>query len=284
MVDPKSNKSKQRIQISDEGEYQIMNDWILETDGTSLREVLAIEDVDSSLTYTNDVVEIFNVLGIEASRKAIEHEMNHVISFDGSYVNYRHLALLCDLMTTKGQLMALTRFGINRQDVGPLMKCTFEETVDIFIEAATHAEQDPLKGVSENILLGKLAKIGTGSFDILLDVQKCSSAMELPTNLSQNIFQMMTENVTEVFQQRDSTGVQTPWIGSLSPPTTTTQWPTTPEPITSLESRGFSPTYPSGSMPSPSNYDLSSSSYWPTSPISPRYSSPLYENKPLHYR
>lgn len=54
--------------------------------------------------------------------------MNHVISFDGSYVNYRHLALLCDVMTAKGHLMAITRHGINRQEVGALMRCSFEET------------------------------------------------------------------------------------------------------------------------------------------------------------
>ena len=71
------------------------------------------------------------VLGVEAVRKAVEKEMNHVISFDGSYVNYRHLALLCDVMTAKGHLMAITRHGINRQDLGPLMRCSFEETVRV---------------------------------------------------------------------------------------------------------------------------------------------------------
>lgn len=69
------------------------------------------------------------VLGIEAVRKAVEKELHHVISFDGSYVNYRHLALLCDVMTARGHLMAVTRHGINRQEIGPLMRCSFEETV-----------------------------------------------------------------------------------------------------------------------------------------------------------
>ncbi len=69
------------------------------------------------------------MLGVEAVRKALEKEMNHVISFDGSYVNYRHLALLCDVMTCRGHLMAVTRHGINRQEVGCLMRCSFEETV-----------------------------------------------------------------------------------------------------------------------------------------------------------
>ena len=122
-------------------------------------------------------------LGIEAVRKAIETEMNNVISFDGSYVNYRHLALLCEVMTTKGHLMAITRHGINRQETGALARCSFEETVDILMEAAAHAEADPMRGVSENIMLGQLAKVGTGSFDLLLDAEKCKHGMEIPTNI-----------------------------------------------------------------------------------------------------
>lgn len=78
----------------------------------------------NTLTYF-----LSQILGIEAVRKSIEKEMNHVISFDGSYVNYRHLSLLCDSMTAKGHLMAITRHGINRQETGALARCSFEETV-----------------------------------------------------------------------------------------------------------------------------------------------------------
>lgn len=69
--------------------------------------------------------------------------------------------------------MAITRHGINRQDVGALMRCSFEETVDVLIDAASHAEVDHLKGVSENIMVGQLAKMGTGAFNMLLDPEKC---------------------------------------------------------------------------------------------------------------
>jgi len=106
------------------------------------------------------VVEIVDVLGIEAESKAIEREMNHLISFDSSSVNSRHLPLLCDVMATKGHLMAITRHRIYREDVRPIMRCSFEETRDVLMEAAAHAEFDPLKGVSVNILSGRLAKIG----------------------------------------------------------------------------------------------------------------------------
>jgi DNA-directed RNA polymerase II subunit RPB1 len=140
MVNPKLDDSKKRIQINDNGEYEKIADWMLETDGTSLKKVLATKDIDLGRTYTNDVIEIFDVFRIEAVRKVIEREMNHVISLDGSYVSYRHLALFCDVMTAKGHLMAITRHGINRQDVGPIMRCSFEETVDALMEAAAHAD------------------------------------------------------------------------------------------------------------------------------------------------
>ena len=164
---------RKRIIITENGEFKSVAEWILETDGTSLMRVLSERDVDPIRTSSNDICEVFQALGIEAVRKAVEKEMNHVISFDASYVNYRHLALLCDVMTAKGHLMAITRHGINRQDVGALMRCSFEETVDVLIDAASHAENDYLKGVSENIMVGQLAKMGTGAFNMLLDPEKC---------------------------------------------------------------------------------------------------------------
>jgi DNA-directed RNA polymerase II subunit RPB1 len=75
--------------------------------------------------------------------------------------------------------MAITRHGINRQEVGALMRCSFEETVDILNEAAIHAECDPVKGVSEHIILGQLAVAGTGCFDLVLDSEKCKEGMDI---------------------------------------------------------------------------------------------------------
>lgn len=119
-------------------------------------------------------------MGIEAVRKSVEKEMNAVLQFYGLYVNYRHLALLCDVMTAKGHLMAITRHGINRQDTGALMRCSFEETVDVLMDAASHAEVDPMRGVSENIIMGQLPRMGTGCFDLLLDAEKCKMGIPIP--------------------------------------------------------------------------------------------------------
>ena len=78
-------------------------------------------------------------------------ELRGVIKFDGSYVNYCHLALLCNLMTQRGTLMTITRHSINRADTGALMRCSFKETVEILMEAAAVGEKDDCHDIAENI-------------------------------------------------------------------------------------------------------------------------------------
>src|SRR3984957_8438514 len=145
---------------------KLEKEWVLETDGFNLKTVMCIDGVDFKRTYSNSCIEIFNVLGIEAARAAIMKELRGVIEFDGSYVNYRHLALLCDRMTHRGTLMSITRHGINRADTGALMRCSFEETVEILMEAAAVGEKDDCHGVAENVMFGQMAPMGTGAFDV----------------------------------------------------------------------------------------------------------------------
>eukprot|EP00929_Paragymnodinium_shiwhaense_P038765 TRINITY_DN20448_c0_g1_i1.p1 TRINITY_DN20448_c0_g1~~TRINITY_DN20448_c0_g1_i1.p1 ORF type:complete len:1833 (+),score=513.23 TRINITY_DN20448_c0_g1_i1:101-5599(+) len=151
------------------GKFERGKEWVLDTDGVNLEEVMQIPEVDFVRLQSNDIVEILNVLGIEAVRKALLIHVRMVISFDGSYVNYRHLGTLCDVMTNRGHLMAITRHGINRTNMGPLMKCSFEETVEILMDAAVYNEVDQMRSVSENVIMGQLCPIGTGMFDLHMD-------------------------------------------------------------------------------------------------------------------
>jgi DNA-directed RNA polymerase II subunit RPB1 len=165
-------QQQDKVMIAPDGSIQAKGgkQWVLETNGVNLKAVMTLDGVDFTTTYSNSCVEVFNVLGIEAARAAILKELRNVIEFDGSYVNYRHLALLCDLMTHRGTLMAITRHGINRADTGALMRCSFEETVEILMEAAAVGEKDDCHGVAENILFGQIAPMGTGAFDVSLDM------------------------------------------------------------------------------------------------------------------
>lgn len=85
--------------------------WDLDTDGSNLQGVFEVEEVDFAGTVSNNALEVFEVLGIEAARQSLFNELRLVISFDGAYVNYRHMAMLVDVMTYRGHLMSITRTG-----------------------------------------------------------------------------------------------------------------------------------------------------------------------------
>ena len=155
----------------------LCKEWFLDTSGSALGQVLTIPGVDTKRTYSNSFIEIFDVFGIEATRSALMKELTQVLAFDGSYVNHRHLALLVDVMTARGHLMAITRHGINRADTGALMRCSFEETVEILLEAAACGELDDCRGVSENVMLGQLAPLGTGELEVFLDQKLLDSVI-----------------------------------------------------------------------------------------------------------
>jgi DNA-directed RNA polymerase II subunit RPB1 len=283
-------------------------EFFLETDGTNLRSVLAHEGVDPYRTYSNFGIEIMQVLGIEATRAAILKEVRKVIEFDGSYVNYRHLAMLVDIMTQSGDIMAIDRHGINRTEAGAMARASFEETVELLLDAAGNAELDDCRGVSENIMLGQLAPIGTGGFGIVLDEEALLNAPVQP------IFQHHQDGM---YMNGGMSPARTPWIdrqGGMTPAggfspigsvafspvgagTTGKSWmngnvgaspaytPGNPafatSPYYSPTSPSYSPTSPSYSPTSPS-YSPTSPSYSPTSPsyspTSPSYSptSPSY--------
>ena len=166
---------KERLRVAEDGSLTmkkadpLCKEWFLDTSGTALGDVLTAEGVDPYRTYSNSFIEVFQVFGIEATRSALMRELTQVLAFDGSYVNHRHLALLVDVMTARGHLMAITRHGINRADTGALMRCSFEETVEILLEAAACGELDDCRGISENIMLGQLAPLGTGELEVYLD-------------------------------------------------------------------------------------------------------------------
>ncbi|KAG7904960.1 hypothetical protein KL907_003176 [Ogataea polymorpha] len=298
--------------IDETGDFAKKEEWVLETDGVNLADVLAVEGVDTTRTYSNSFVEILFVLGIEAARSALYKEILNVIAFDGSYVNYRHLALLVDLMTYRGHLVAISRHGFNRNDTGALMRCSFEETVEILFDAGASAELDTCEGVSQNVILGQLAPFGTGSFEVYLDEEKLSMLPSDATVHASNVLQTKAvdggatpyeeDNLKDDFidaEMEDDKVAFSPMItsgvnddrsggfteyGGMSSYAPTSPFsgfaPTSPSygatsPSYAPTSPSYSPTSPSYSPTSPS-YSPTSPSYSPTSPsyspTSPSYS------------
>ena len=162
----------------EDGAYVKRDTWVLDTKGTNLMDVLALDYIDVNRTISDDIQEIRSVLGIEAAREALLTEMTGVFENDGTYINYHHLSLLCDRMTASAGMVSIFRHGINNDNIGPIAKASFEETPEMFLKAARHAELDQMRGISANVMCGQEGYYGTSSFQVMLDLPQMIAKME----------------------------------------------------------------------------------------------------------
>jgi DNA-directed RNA polymerase beta' subunit len=149
---------------------------VLDTDGSNFIKVMNHPAVDGTKLYSTNVWDVYEVLGIEATRAILFNEINGL--FESVGVNYRHLGLLCDVMTRFGRLMSIDRYGINKNDIGTLAKASFEETEKILLKAALFGEVDPVTGVSANIMMGQPIRGGTAFSQIMMDDQMLAKLLE----------------------------------------------------------------------------------------------------------
>jgi DNA-directed RNA polymerase II subunit RPB1 len=154
------------------GIYKKEDIWVLDTVGTNMLDILALDYIDSTRVISNDIVEVYNVLGIEAARQTIFNELVEVISYDGTYINYHNYCVLCDRMTATSKLISISRHGINNDNIGPIAKASFEETPEMFLRAAKHAELDNMRGVSANVMCGQEGFFGTSLFQVVLNIEE----------------------------------------------------------------------------------------------------------------
>jgi DNA-directed RNA polymerase II subunit RPB1 len=172
------NKEEFQVHNAETLAFDQSYEWVLDTSGNNLVDILGRSDIDATRSISNDINEINELFGIEAARQALYNELNGVIADAELYVNYRHIALLVDIMTNRGYLMSIDRHGINRVDIGPFAKCSFEETTEMIIKAGIFTDIEKVTGVSANIMLGQIAPCGTGESDILMDEYKLYSIDE----------------------------------------------------------------------------------------------------------
>ncbi|MUV87769.1 DNA-directed RNA polymerase subunit A'' [Natronomonas sp. CBA1123] len=148
-------------------------EFVLYTEGSSFGDVLDIEGVDASRTTCNNIHEINRNLGIEAAREAIIEETMNTLEEQGlDDVNIRHLMLVADIMTNNGEIESIGRHGISGNKDSVLARAAFEVTVNHLLDAAIHGEVDALDGVTENVIVGKPIKLGTGDVDLRMGAKQ----------------------------------------------------------------------------------------------------------------
>ncbi|MCD6529647.1 DNA-directed RNA polymerase subunit A' [Candidatus Bathyarchaeota archaeon] len=146
-------------------------EWVIRTDGSNLPKVLNVEGIDPTRTTTNHIQEIANTLGIEAARNAIIQEAVGVLEEQGLDVDIRHIMLVADIMTHTGEVRQIGRHGISGEKESVLARAAFEITVPNLVEAAVQGKSDPLKGVTENVIVGQSIPIGTGLVDLYMSTK-----------------------------------------------------------------------------------------------------------------
>lgn len=159
-----------RVVVRKEGE-----EYTLYTEGSALREVLQFDGVDRSRTTTNNINEIYEVLGIEAARNSIIKEATDTLREQGLTVDIRHIMLVADLMTCDGEVKQIGRHGISGEKASVFARAAFEVTVNHLLDAGMRGDVDLLQGVTENIIVGQPIRMGTG--DVHLVAKKRPNAL-----------------------------------------------------------------------------------------------------------
>ena len=189
-----------------EGVYTKKETWVLDTTGTNLLHVLGLDYIDATRTVSNDIQEVYRVFGIEAARQAIYNELAEV--FDDSPINYHHVSLLCDRMTVSSSMISIFRHGINSDDIGPIAKASFEETPEMFLKAARHAELDPMRGISANVMCGQEGYYGTSAFQVMINMDEMMKYESVEYKHTDD-----NEDIEDAFKANTSVGLETDKCG-----------------------------------------------------------------------
>jgi DNA-directed RNA polymerase subunit A" len=150
------------------GDYE----YVIATEGSNLKDILSIEGIDKRRVYTNDIFEVYSILGIEAAREVIIREAMRVLEDQGLDVNIRHVMLIADAMTRTGRIKQIGRHGIVGDKASVLAKAAFELTTKHLYDAAARAAVDHILGNAESIITGQPIRSGTGHIKVYLDLWK----------------------------------------------------------------------------------------------------------------
>jgi len=144
-----------------------IDEYVLYTEGSSLKHIYDLDGVDMTRSTTNNINEIYEVFGIEAARNSIIKEATDTLREQGLSVDVRHIMLVADIMTVDGEVKAIGRHGISGEKASVLARAAFEVTVNHLLDAGTRGDIDELRGVTENVIVGQPIKLGTGHVKLL---------------------------------------------------------------------------------------------------------------------
>jgi DNA-directed RNA polymerase beta' subunit len=155
------------------GDTNYQKEIVIDTEGINLQEIMKLYNyIDQDKTFSNDLYETYNMMGIEAARNLLKREIRNVITFSGIYINDKHILLLVDFMTYRGVITSIDRHGMNKSNVDVLTMASFEQPCHHFSEASVYNTSDNMNGIAPNLIMGQVGKFGSGSVNAVFDIEK----------------------------------------------------------------------------------------------------------------
>ena len=200
---------ERQIVFDEEGNTDVIREYVLTTLGLNIPKINEIQNIDKQRIKINDIGIVYKYYGIEAARKVILDELILTYSAGGSSVNYSHLSLLTDFMTHIGEIISVDRHGLNKINVDPLTRASFEKIMEYFTNAALFNEEDTMRSMSSRIMVGRVIPGGTGAFDLLLDTDKIKNSeyIEDETSGRSEYIPIEKDNIFEDIINNDLTGM-----------------------------------------------------------------------------
>jgi DNA-directed RNA polymerase subunit A" len=165
-----------RRAIVKRGKLGDKEEWYIITEGSNMEAVMKVPGVDAKRVISNDIFEVYQVLGIEAARQVLIQEARKVLEEQGLDVDIRHLMLVADMMTMAGNIRQIGRHGIAKDKSSVLAKAAFEITTKNIYDASARGDVDKLKGVAENVIVGQLIPYGSGNISVFFDASSIKSS------------------------------------------------------------------------------------------------------------
>lgn len=152
------------------------DEWVINTLGSNLKEVFKLKEIDYRRTYSNDIKEVEEVLGIEAARNLIVREANKTLQEQGLDVDIRHINLVADIMCFTGTIRPIGRYGVAGSKRSVLARAAFEETIKHLVRASIRNEEEEFKGIFENVMMNQIVPSGTGMFELVARIGEESAS------------------------------------------------------------------------------------------------------------
>ena len=91
---------------------------------------------------------------------------------------------------------------MRNEECGPMGKASFEETMDNFLKAGLYGEQEETKGVSASIICGKIAHIGSGVCELIMDIKALPNHIPVLSQIVEEKSEQEAYNINAKYSEK----------------------------------------------------------------------------------